>query len=123
MVDQPPNCWTNCSDFQNDSSSIQQKEGCHFWGNDVNFVPLAQSDDKDDEKANEVYNYTSVSKVFKNFCSTLVCEFLMRIGAMLKKEIETRGIKTVNDTVISTVISHYHIVSGVGCIETIRLRT
>jgi hypothetical protein len=71
------------------------------------------SEDKDDEKANEVYNYTSVSKVFKNFCSTLVCEFLTRIGAMLKKEIETRGIKTVNDTVISTVILHYHIVCGV----------
>jgi hypothetical protein len=71
------------------------------------------SDDKDNEKSNEVYNYTSVSKVFKNFCSTLVCEFLMRIGAMLKTEIETRGIKTVNDTVISTVISHYHIVCGV----------
>jgi hypothetical protein len=72
------------------------------------------SEDKDDEKANEVYNYTSVSKVFKNFCSTLVCEFLIRIGAMLKKEIETRGIKTVNDTVISTVILHYHIVCGVN---------
>lgn len=71
------------------------------------------SEDKDDEKANDIYNYTSVSKVFKNFCSTLVCEFLMRIGAMLKKEIETRGIKTVNDTVISTVISHYHIVCGI----------
>lgn len=61
----------------------------------------------------EIYNYTSVSKIFKNFCSTLVCEFLMRIGRMLEKEIETRGIKTVNDTVISTVISHYHIVCGV----------
>ena len=37
----------------------------------------------------------------------------MRIGAMLKKEIETRGIKTVNDTIISAVISHYHMVCGV----------
>ena len=66
-----------------------------------------------DEKASEVYNYTSVSKIFKNFCSTLVCEFLMRIGQMLGKEIETRNIKTVNDIVIGTVISHYHIVCGV----------
>ena len=60
-----------------------------------------------------IYNYTSVSKVFKNFCSTLVCEFLIRIGTMLKKEIETRGIKTVNDTIVGTVISHYHTVCGV----------
>jgi hypothetical protein len=67
----------------------------------------------DDGKDNTVYNYTSVSKIFKNFCSTLVCEFLMRIGQMLEKEIDTRGIKTVNDIVIGTVISHYHIVCGV----------
>jgi hypothetical protein len=64
-------------------------------------------------EGSEVYNYTSVSKIFKNFCSTLVCEFLMRIGQMLGKEIDTRCIKTVNDTVIGTVISHYHIVCGV----------
>ena len=37
----------------------------------------------------------------------------MRIGTMLKKEIETRGIKTVNDTIIAAVISHYHTVCGV----------
>ena len=61
----------------------------------------------------DVYNYTSVSKIFKNFCSTLICEFLMRIGIMLGKEIETRGIRTVNDTIIGTVISHYHTVCGV----------
>jgi hypothetical protein len=61
-----------------------------------------------------VYNHTSVSKIFKNFCSTLVCEFLIRIGKMLEKEIETRGIKTVNDTIIKTVISQYHIVCGVS---------
>jgi len=61
----------------------------------------------------DIYNSTSVSKIFKNFCSTLVCEFLMRIGTMLKKEIETRGIKTVNDTIINAVISHYHTVCGV----------
>lgn len=66
-----------------------------------------------DGKENEVYNYTSVGKIFKNFCSTLVCELLMKLGRMLEKEIETRGIKTVNDTIIGAVISHYHIVCGV----------
>jgi hypothetical protein len=61
-----------------------------------------------------VYNFTSVSKLFKNFCSTLICEFLIIIGKMLDIEIRTRGIKTVNDTVIKTVISQYHIVCGVS---------
>jgi hypothetical protein len=74
---------------------------------------LAKSDKNADGNQMSVYNYTSVSKIFKNFCSTLVCEFLMRIGEMLKKEIETRGIKTVNDTIIETVIYHYHKACGV----------
>lgn len=76
-------------------------------------MDLAKSEVDEDGNPMTVYNYTSVSKIFKNFCSTLVCEFLMRIGEMLKKEIETRGIKTVNDTIIGTVISHYHTVCGV----------
>ena len=65
-----------------------------------------------------VYSHTSVSKVFKNFCSTLVCELLLKFGRMLKKEIETRGIKTVNDTIIGTVLSHFHTVCGVDEDET-----
>ena len=76
-------------------------------------MDLAQSEKDAECNPMSIYNYTSVSKVFKNFCSTLVCEFLMRIGEMIKKEIETRGIKTVNDTIIGTVISHYHTVCGV----------
>lgn len=68
--------------------------------------------------AMSVYSHTSVSKVFKNFCSTLVCELLLKFGRMLKKEIETRGIKTVNDTIIGTVLSHFHTVCGVDEAET-----
>jgi hypothetical protein len=43
----------------------------------------------------------------------------MRIGEMLKKEIENRNIKTVNDNIVGTVISHYHIVSGVNETKTL----
>ena len=71
-----------------------------------------------DEESKTKYNYTSVSKDLKNFCSTIACEFLMKIGLMLKKEIETRQIKTVNDTIINTVISHYHIVCDTNEAET-----
>ena len=82
-------------------------------------MDLAKSAVDADGELMTVYNYTSVSKIFKNFCSTLICEFLMRIGNMLAKEIETRGIKTVNDTIIGTVISHYHTVCGVDETATI----
>jgi hypothetical protein len=75
-------------------------------------MDLSQMQDTEG-KTQDTYNYTSVSKIFKNFCSSLVCEFLMRIGLMLQKEIETRCIKTVNDVVIKTVISQYHIVHGI----------
>lgn len=76
-------------------------------------MDLASTEKDEEGNAMDVYNHTSVSKVFKNFCSTLVCEFLMRIGNMLETEISTRGIKTVNDTIIGAVISHYHTVCGV----------
>lgn len=82
-------------------------------------MDLAKTARDEDGELMEVYNYTSVSKLFKNFCSTLVCEFLVRIGKMLEKEIETRGIKTVNDTIIGAVISHYHIVCGVDEAKTL----
>lgn len=82
-------------------------------------MDLAKSSLDSEGEPMTVYNYTSVSKIFKNFCSTLICEFLMRIGSMLAKEIDTRGIKTVNDTIIGTVISHYHTVCGVDETATI----
>lgn len=71
-----------------------------------------------DEESKSKYNFTSVSKDLKNFCSTIACEFLMKIGVMLKKEIDTRQIKTVNDIIINTVISHYHIVCDVDETQT-----
>lgn len=83
-------------------------------------MDLAASKSDADGSATDVYNFTSVSKLFKNFCSTLVCELLMRVGRMLEKEIATRGIKTVNDTIIGTVISHYHTVCGVDETNTVK---
>jgi hypothetical protein len=84
----------------------------YYIGESCREVRMDLATDKTDE--GNVYNFTSVSKLFKNFCSTLVCEFLIRIGKMLETEIRTRGIKTVNDTIIKTVISQYHIVCGVS---------
>ena len=80
---------------------------------------LATTEVDADGKHMDVYNYTSVSKVFKNFCSTLICEFLIRIGKMLLTEIKAHGIKTVNDSIVSTIISHYHIICGVDKTNTV----
>ena len=65
-------------------------------------------------KADGVETNISISKAFKNFCSTLVCEFLMLVGKMLLIEIKSRDIKTVNDYIIKTVIQHYH---AVCCVD------
>lgn len=74
-------------------------------------IKLDLSNKDVDNKAN--YTSLSISKIFKNFCSSLVCELLMNIGRMIVRELETRYIKTVNDAIVSVVISHFHIVCGV----------
>jgi hypothetical protein len=82
-------------------------------------MDLANTEVDSEGKLMDIYNHTSVSKIFKNFCSTLICEFLMRIGKMLLIEVNARGIKTVNDSIINTVIAHYHTVCNVDNTNTI----
>ena len=82
-------------------------------------MDLANTEVDSEGKLMDVYKNTSVSKLFKNFCSTLICEFLMRIGKMLLIEVNARGIKTVNDSIINTVIAHYHTVCNVDKTNTI----
>ena len=82
-------------------------------------MDLANTEVDSEGKLMDVYKNTSVSKIFKNFCSTLICEFLMRIGKMLLIEVNARGIKTVNDSIINTVIAHYHTVCNVDKTNTI----
>lgn len=102
----------------NDLDLDKQYQFRYYIGESCREVRMDLANENKSEES-DVYNYTSVSKLFKNFCSSLICEFLMRIGSMLEKEINTRGIKTVNDTVIKTVISHYHIVCGVPETDTV----
>jgi hypothetical protein len=102
-----------CDDFSIEGVPLEkQYQFRHYIGEICRDVRMGLCD-KSDTPSESIYNYTSVSKVLKNFCSTIACEFLLKIGSMLKKEIETRQIKTVNDTIINTVISHYHIVCDV----------
>jgi hypothetical protein len=113
VVEEPVEKSKNIDLFNIENLSLdKQYQFRYYIGESCREVRMDLATDKTTE--DNIYNFTSVSKLFKNFCSTLVCEFLIRIGKMLETEIKTRGIKTVNDTVIKTVISQYHIVCGVS---------
>jgi len=63
---------------------------------------------------NSPYVGINVSKNFKEFCSNLIKDLLQVFGSMLKVEVETRGVKTVNYTVIGTLFQISHIIHGVA---------
>ena len=56
----------------------------------------------------EVYNLTNVSRDFKDFCNDLIFEVVGILGRMILTEINTRGVKTLNDVIMKTVIEHLH---------------
>jgi hypothetical protein len=75
---------------------------------------LSRTDSSVSSSDESVFNQTSVSKVFKLFCSNLIIEFLDLLGKMLKVEVLTRNIKTVNYTTITTVINLLHIMNNLS---------
>jgi len=68
--------------------------------------------------SSNVYNSTSISKQFKNYCSLIVCEVLNIIGKMIKVEVESRSVKTINDTVVKTVLEQLHAANGIDFTKT-----
>jgi hypothetical protein len=73
-----------------------------------------------DQSLKDKYSTCNISKEFKEFCSNLVVEIITRIGQMLKTEAELRGIKTVNDSIITIIIKHMHTASGIDSIPTLK---
>jgi len=63
--------------------------------------------------SDNVYNHTSISKNFKNYGSSIVCEVIIIIGKMIRFEIESRSVKTVNDGVIKTVLAQLHLSNSI----------
>jgi hypothetical protein len=61
-----------------------------------------------DDAADNVYNLTNVSRDFKDFCNDLIFEVVGTLGRMILTEINTRGVKTLNDVIMKTVIEHLH---------------
>lgn len=66
------------------------------------------------------FNQTSVSKVFKQFCSDVIIDLLYMFGNMLKVEIETRNIKTVKYSIINALVQSSHILHGLNIEETVQ---
>ena len=66
------------------------------------------------------FNQTSVSKVFKQFCSDVIIDLLHMFGNVLKTEIETRNVKTVNYLIISALIQSSHMLHSLDSEETVQ---
>lgn len=71
---------------------------------------LSVADDSTEDK--EVYNLTNVSRDFKDFCNSLIFETVTILGRMILTEINTRGVKTLNDVIMKTVLEHLHSAYG-----------
>lgn len=72
---------------------------------------LSVVDDPTEDK--QIYNLTNVSRDFKDFCNSLIFETVSILGRMILTEINTRGVKTLNDVIMKTVIEHMHSAYGI----------
>jgi hypothetical protein len=66
------------------------------------------------------YNQTSVSKGFKQFCSDVITELLQMFGNVLLNEVISREIRTVNYSVIDSLIKNSHTMHNLDYTETIK---
>jgi hypothetical protein len=74
-------------------------------------MQMAESKTTDAEKA--TYLETSVGHEFKQFCSYVVYEAILRIGSSLRLSVERQGVKTISDTMVNYVLQQIHSVCGI----------
>ena len=70
---------------------------------------LSHNDSSVTNHKDSLFNQTSVSKVFKQFCSDLIIDLIKMFGSFLKEEVESRNVKTVNYTIIKTLLKSSHV--------------
>jgi hypothetical protein len=75
-------------------------------------VKMRLSEDQVSDEDKSKYLDTSVSREFKKFCSYVVYEAILRIGACLRKSVERSGVKTISDTMVKYVLEQIHNVCG-----------
>ena len=78
------------------------------------------NDELNNEDQVQKYTNINISKDFKEFCSDLVIEFIMKLGQILKTEINTRHVKTVNSTIVKSMIYNIHSFCGVDPTSTFK---
>lgn len=81
-------------------------------------MDLSKQDDGDYMVSS--YNQTSVSKLFNQFCSNAITDLLQIFGKMLKVEVVTRDVKTVNYSIISSLVLNSHILYNIDSLDTIK---
>lgn len=83
-------------------------------------MELSKNDETVEDPLLSKFNQTSVSKAFKQFCSDVIIELLHIFGNMLKIEVVTRGVKTVNYAIVSALVFNSHILHNVPYENTIK---
>jgi hypothetical protein len=66
------------------------------------------------------FNQTSVSKNLKQFCTDVILELLHMFGSILKTEVMTRSLKTVNYSIIAALVYNCHLVHNIEFKNTIK---
>ena len=79
--------------------------------NNVKFR-LAETTTTDADK--EKIHGVSVGREFKQFCSFIVYEAILRIGESLRKTVEHGKVKTISDKMVTDVLQQIHTLSGVS---------
>lgn len=83
-------------------------------------MELAKEDEEAESIDSSLYNHTSVSKDFKQFCSDAIVELLHIFGETLLAEVESRGVKTINYTIVRTLIQVSHRLYNLKYEETVK---
>ena len=66
----------------------------------------------DKERKENLLN-SSVSRNFKRFCSYVVYETILRIGAFLRETVERANVKTISDSMVWYAIKQIHNITGI----------
>lgn len=83
-------------------------------------MELSHQDEDAEDFLTSRFNQTSVSRAFKQFCSDVIIDMLHIFGRMLRMEVLTRDVKTVNYDIVSSLIYGTHIVHNVHYDDTVR---
>jgi hypothetical protein len=75
-------------------------------------VKMYLAEAQTDEEARDRYLNTSVSRAFKRFCSNIIYEAILRIGAFLRRTVQRANVKTISDAMVHYALEQVHNVCG-----------